>query len=88
MNVKMGVPELGRQLHHPERLPITFRFWLPKIAQQPLLGVASLLVTDDCHRTPVELGQARDDRLVVTVSPVAVQLHEIGEQQRNANPCV
>src|SRR6267142_710466 len=73
--------ELRRKLHHAQRFPVAFRLWLAKIPDQPLFRVASLLMTDDRHRTPVKLSQPRDNGLVVCVAAVPVQFNKVCEKQ-------
>ncbi len=71
---------LRRELHHAQRLPITLRLRLAKIANHALFCVASLLVTDHRDGASVEFRQPRDDCFVVSEGAVAVQLHKIREQ--------
>ena len=71
--------ELGGELHEAERLPVALRVRHPEVALEILLGVPALLVTDHHHRHTGEPGPAADDRGVVHVEPVAVQLDEVGE---------
>ena len=47
------------------------------------LGIAALLVADHHAGRTVESRQAADDRLIVAVAAVAVQLVEVGEDPRD-----
>ena len=71
--------ELGGQLHQPERLPVALRVGHAEVALEVFLGVAALLVADHHDRHAGQPGPAADDRGVVHVEPVAVQLDEVGE---------
>src|SRR5882724_9841405 len=73
--------ELRRKLHHAQRFPVAFRLRLAKIPNQPLFRVASLLMADDRHRTPVKLSQPRNNGFVVRVAAVPVQFNKICEKQ-------
>jgi hypothetical protein len=53
---------------------------MPKLRCTLALGVAALLLADDDHRAALETGEAADDRRVVGVHAVAVQLLKVGEQ--------
>ena len=73
-----GQPIAFGQFHEPPRLAITFR---PRHAEVVLdLGAraAAFLMADDHYRTAADLREPADDRLVVGVKAVAVQLVEIG----------
>ena len=69
------------QLHQPHRLAIALGARHAEVADDLFLGVAPLLVADDNAGLAVEAREATDDRLVVGVAAVAVQLFEIGEDQ-------
>src|SRR6266850_1096534 len=73
--------ELRRDLHHAQRLPVAFWFWLAKIPDQALFRVAPLLMADDRHRAPVEFSQAGNNGFVVSVAAVPVQFDKICEEQ-------
>ena len=49
---------------------------IPKFAEDLLLRVAALLVADDEHGPSAERSESGDDRRVVGVAPVAVDLDE------------
>ena len=80
--------ELCRELHHAQSFPVAFRLRLPEIAREPLLGVASFLVPDHRDGPPVVFGKTGDNGLVVGVPAVAMQLHEIREQEIHVVQCV
>ena len=78
--------ELGRQPHLQECLPIAFRVGTAEIAGRALGQVLALLVADEHHLVLVEVGQSRDDRLVVPHRAVAMKLDELLEDQLDVIP--
>ncbi len=79
MSVITRRAELGGELHQPERLAVALGMRHAEVALEVLLGVAAVLMADDHHRLAVEPRPAADDRRVVHVEAVAVQLDEVGE---------
>ena len=75
-----GPRELGRQLHHAQGLAVPLRLGHPEVAVDLLLGVAALLVAQDCDRPVLVEGEPTDERGVVAVAAVAVDLGELGEE--------
>src|SRR5262245_29954610 len=76
-----GLTELGPELHQAERLTIAFGVRHPEVAGDVLASVAALLMPDHHHRLPLEAREAAHDGLVVAVDAVAVELHEVLEEQ-------
>jgi hypothetical protein len=66
--------EALRRAHEAQRLAIALGLRHAVVAPYALLGVAALLLTDDHHRLAFEPRRPADDRLVVRVHAVAVQL--------------
>ena len=52
---------------------------LAEIAEEPLLGVATLLLSHDHHRSAGELRRTGHNRRIVAKCPVAVELLKIGK---------
>src|SRR5260370_32120295 len=73
--------KLGRELHNAKRFAIALRLGLAEIAQQSLLAVPPLLVTEDGNGAPVKARKSGDDGGVFAERPFAVQFHEIGEEE-------
>ena len=71
--------ELRGQAHEPHRFPVAFGMRHPEVAIQILLGVPPLLMADDHDARAVEPCPATDDRRVVPIQPVAMELDEVGE---------
>src|SRR5262249_51766489 len=76
-----GFAELRPELHQAEGLAIAFGVRHPEVAGDVLAGVAALLVPDHHHRLPLEAREPAHDGLVVAVDAVAVELHEVLEEQ-------
>ena len=72
-------PELGRQLHHPDRLAVTLRLGHSEIAEQFLLGVPPLLLADHHYGPAFEERETGHDGGIVAEAPVAVDFVEIRE---------
>ncbi len=70
------------QLHQPPGLAIAFRLRHAVVAPDPLLGVPALLLADHHHRPAVETRRTADDRPVIRVHAVAMQLLEVREDRR------
>src|SRR5256886_14173887 len=75
--------ELLGELHEAERLAIALGVRHAEVARDLLTRVAPLLVADDDDPLPLEPRQATDDRRVVPVEPVAVELDEVLEEERD-----
>src|SRR2546428_234074 len=73
--------ELLGELHEAERLAIALGVRHAEVARDLLTRVAPLLVVDDDDPLPLEPRQATDDRRVVPVEPVAVELDEVLEEE-------
>ena len=73
--------ELARELHLLQRLAIAFGMGAAEVAGLALGQVFPLLMADEHDLEIVEVGEARDDRLVVAEGAVAVQLEELLEDQ-------
>jgi hypothetical protein len=71
--------ELGGHLHDAQRLAVALGLRHAEIAEKTLFGIATLLLGHDHHRTAFELGEAGDDRRVVTEVAVAVNLLKVLE---------
>ena len=74
-----GGGELGGESHQPEGLAVALGVRHAEVALQVLLGVPALLVPDHHHRVAAQTRPAADDRGIVEVEAVAVQLDEVGE---------
>src|SRR5204862_1901487 len=72
-------PELLRETHQAQRLSVAFGARHAVVAPHALLRVAALLVADDDDRLALEAREAADERMIVRVHAVAVQLVEVGE---------
>ena len=72
--------EAFRHLQQSQCLAIAFGPGHPKVAVQLLLGIAPFLMPDHHDRTPLESRDTGDDRGIVRVTAVAVQLFKLGEQ--------
>ena len=70
--------EPAGHLHEPESLAVALRMRHAEGTMKILLGVAPLLVPDDHDRPAVQTRHARNDRRIVGVAPIAVQLGEAG----------
>ncbi len=68
------------KLHQPHRLAVSLRVRHSEVARRALLDVATLLVSDQGDRAPVEAPEPGHDRRVVGASAVAVQLHPVLKQ--------
>ena len=68
-------------MHEPERLAIALGMRHPEVAGDLLARVPPLLMTHHDDPPPLEPGQAPDDRGVVTVHAVAVELDEVVEEE-------
>ena len=75
-----GTAELGRDLHHAQRLSVALRLGHPEVAVDLLLGVAPLLMADHGHRALLVAGEPGHERGIVAEAPVPVQLRELGEE--------
>src|SRR5437899_2385526 len=73
--------ELLGELHEAERLAIALGVRHAEVARDLLTRVAPLLVADDDDPLSLEPRQATDDRRVVPVEPVAVELDEVLEEE-------
>ena len=71
--------ELLGELHEAQRLAVALGTRHAEVAVDLFLGVAALLVADHHARLAVEAGEPADDRGVVRVGAVAVQLAEVAE---------
>ena len=69
--------ESRRQAHDAQRLAMTFGVGLAEVATDALVGAAALLVADDGDAAAAEGGEAGDDRGVVAVGAVAVELDPV-----------
>ena len=67
------------ELHQAKRLAVALGVGHAEVALEALLGVASPLVADDHDRLAVETRPAGDDRRVLAIEAIAVQLDEVGE---------
>src|SRR5262249_52260123 len=76
-----GFAELRPELHQAEGLAIPFGVRHPEVARDVMAGVAALLMPDHPHRRSLEAREAAHDGLVVAVDAVAVELHEVLEEQ-------
>src|SRR4029079_2401165 len=74
-----GQGEFLGELHEAQRLAVAVRARHPEVAVDLLLGVAPLLLADHHARLAVEAGETADDRRIVGVCAIAVQLAELGE---------
>ena len=83
ISVTSGQAEALRGQHQATRLAIALGLRHAVIAPHALLGVAPLLLADEHHRRGLEARDAADDRLVVRVHAVAVQLLELREDERD-----
>ena len=63
--------------HEPERLAVPLRVGHAEVASEVLLHVAALLLAHAHARPPAGAAPAADDRLVVPVVAVAVELHPL-----------
>ena len=79
----MGRPNLERQFHDAHCLAIAFRIGHAEIAEQLLLGIASLLIAHHDDRPILELGEAGHQCGIIREAAVAVQLQEIRKQHLN-----
>ncbi len=77
MKQMMGRPNLRAEFHYPQRLAIALRIGHAEIAEQFLLGVAALLVSDDDDGAIFELRKACDHGGVIRKAAVAMQLQKI-----------
>ena len=68
------------ELHRAHRLPVPLRIGHAEVAPRALLDVAALLIADQRDRAAAEAPEADDDRRVVAVLPVAVELEPVVEQ--------
>ncbi len=75
--------ELVGERHHPHGLAVALGPGHAEVAVGALGRVAALLVADDRHRAAVAAPDARDDRRVVAVEAVAVQLLEVRPEARD-----
>src|ERR1041385_3301857 len=74
-------PELGRQLHLAQCLPVPLGMCAPVKALLSFRKVPTLLVTDQHDLEIAEPREASADRPVVAESPVPMQLDELIERQ-------
>src|SRR5487761_2180557 len=72
-------PEFLGELHQAQRLAVTLGARHAEIAVDLLLGIAALLLAEDHAGHAVEPREAADDRRVVSVRAIAVQLAELAE---------
>src|SRR4029450_8741266 len=77
----VGVPTLLSQMHEPERLAVALGMRHPEVTGDLLARVPPLLMADHDDAPPLESGEAADDRGVVAVHAVAVELDEVVEQE-------
>ena len=73
--------ELLRELEHTVRLPVPLRVGAPEIAQQILLRVSPLLVSDHHGGAAAEPGEAGDEGAVVAEEPVPGEFDETVRHQ-------
>src|SRR5499433_168795 len=78
-----GLAELGSELHEAEGLAISLGMRHAEVAGDVLARVASLLMPDHHHGLALEARETAHDGLVVAVEAVAVELHEVLEEQAN-----
>ena len=81
MRVMIGPAKLFGLLHQADSFSIPLGMGQAEIAADVLLGIPSLLRADHRDRSPVEEGDAADDRRIVPERPVAVQLDEIVKEE-------
>src|SRR5437660_461677 len=82
--VDQGEDRLAELLGEPqeaERLAVSLGVGHAEVPRDLLARVTALLVTDDDDPLPVEACEAADDRGVVAVEPVAVELDEVLEEE-------
>jgi hypothetical protein len=65
------------QLRGSQSFAVAFRLCLAKISREPLLGIASLLASDDHHRLALKPCHSGDDGGIVGEMAVAMNLAEI-----------
>src|SRR5215468_661962 len=78
-----GLAELGSELHEAEGLAISLGMRHAEVAGDVLARVASLLMPDHHHGLTLEARETAHDGLVVAVEAIAVELHEVLEEQAN-----
>ena len=81
MNEMIGRPILAGDLHFLECLAIALGMGAAEMTRFALRQVLPLLMADEHDLDVVEMGEARDDRLVVAEGTVTVQLEELLEDQ-------
>ena len=72
-----GTAELLGNFHDAQRLAVAFGLWHPEIAIQLLLGIPSLLMTDQAHRRVAEKAETADDCSVVSEFAIPVNLDKV-----------
>ena len=87
IKVKIGRRNLAGPAS-PATLPVALGIRHTEIAIHLLLGIASLLVTDDQHFLSVETRHAADDCGIVGKTAVAVDLAPVGEDALHVIQCV
>ena len=80
MNERIGRPNFS-QLHHAERLAETLGPRHAEVAADLFLRVAPLLMPDDRDGDTPEDREPGDDRRIVGVLPVAMELDEVGHER-------
>src|SRR5204863_4392044 len=71
------------ELHRTHRLPIALGVGHPEASVHTLVSVTAFLVTDHHDRPTAESAEARDDRGVVPVVAISVQLEPVVDQPPN-----
>ena len=71
--------ELLGKLHQAKRLPVPFGVCHAEVAVRTALDVTALLMPDHHHGVTAKTRETADNRRIITVAAVAVQLIEIGE---------
>ena len=79
ISVISGKPNFSARCMSRKRLAVTFGPRHAVVAPHALFRVAAFLMADDDDGLAVEARQAADERMIVGVHAVAVQLLEIGE---------
>src|SRR5687768_11136910 len=75
--------EFFRKLHQPQRLPVPLWVRHAEVPLQNLLGITAALLTHHHDGLAIEARPTANDRRVVPVSAVAMQLDEVGENELN-----
>ena len=78
-----GLAEPLGELHQPQRLAVSLGVRHPEVPVDLLPRVPALLVAHHHDRAPFEAGQAADDGGVVAEEPIAVELDEVVEEERD-----